>query len=51
MPDVYDKCVQCSKPTKYKQTTHIDKREHYIEGAGQLCPDCYKAIYGRVKNE
>lgn len=35
-----DKCVMCGKETKYDETTHIDFRSNYIEGAGQLCNDC-----------
>jgi uncharacterized protein YlaI len=36
-----DKCVLCGKETPYDKTTHIDYRLHYVEGAGQLCEDCY----------
>lgn len=41
-----EKCVSCGKIvsgiTKY---THIDFRDYYIEGAGQLCKECYNKIY------
>lgn len=36
-----DKCVMCGEETPYEQTVHIDYRAGYIEGAGQLCNDCY----------
>lgn len=36
-----DKCVLCGKETPYTKETHIDYRSGYIEGAGQLCNDCY----------
>ena len=36
-----DKCVICGCITEYDRFDHIDKRYHYIEGAGQVCPDCY----------
>lgn len=42
-----DKCVGgCSRETEYDKNTHIDFRLHYIEGAGQLCAECYVKIYG-----
>ena len=40
-----DKCVYCGCETKYKMETHIDLREHYVEGAGQLCKECWDKIY------
>jgi hypothetical protein len=41
-----DKCVSCKKETLYNKTDHIDFRLGYVEGAGQLCLDCYDIIYG-----
>ena len=41
-----DKCVNCKRETLYSKETHIDFRLGYIEGAGQLCLDCYGEIYG-----
>ena len=40
-----DRCVMCSKKTEYDIHTHIDLREHYIEGAGQMCNPCHQRIY------
>ena len=37
----YDVCVSCGKETKYKKTVHVDYRIGYIDGAGQLCPQCH----------
>lgn len=47
MPDERekDKCVLCWKETKYYKDTHIDLREHYVEGSGQLCPECHERVY------
>ena len=39
--DEYDHCVLCGVETAHKRSTHIDMRHGYIEGAGQLCPNCY----------
>ena len=36
-----DLCILCGVETPYEQTTHIDLRIGYIEGAGQLCSSCY----------
>jgi Pyruvate/2-oxoacid:ferredoxin oxidoreductase delta subunit len=41
-----DKCVNCKRETLYSKETHIDFRLGYVEGAGQLCLDCYGVIYG-----
>jgi len=36
-----DKCIICNKETKYDVSKHIEERYGYIEGAGQLCTECY----------
>lgn len=38
---VKDTCILCGKETPYDFETHIDFRTGYIEGAGQLCHECY----------
>ena len=43
--DEKEKCVSCGKETKYSKDTHIDLRNYYVEGAGQLCDDCGKKLY------
>lgn len=40
-----DTCVVCSKATIYNKFDHIDKRNYYVEGCGQLCPDCFNKVY------
>ena len=37
-------CVSCGKETPYSRDTHIDYRNYYVEGAGQLCKECYEQI-------
>jgi len=44
---VYELCVNCGIETPYTINTHIDYRQHYIEGAGQLCAKCYNDIYNK----
>ena len=39
--ELYEDCIMCSKKTTTLKTTHVDFRTGYIEGAGQLCRDCY----------
>lgn len=46
-----DKCVSCKKDSLYDKETHIEFRVGYIEGAGQLCLDCYEKIYVRPKKD
>ncbi len=35
-------CILCGKETTVDVNTHIDFRTGYIEGAGQLCVECYQ---------
>ena len=35
-------CIVCNKPTQYKKMDNVQFRNCYIDGAGQLCPDCFK---------
>lgn len=37
-----DKCILCDAETSYDESTHVDMRTGYIEGAGQLCISCYR---------
>jgi hypothetical protein len=39
--DLYEDCILCNAKTTTLKTTHVDFRTGYIEGAGQLCRDCY----------
>jgi hypothetical protein len=36
-----EKCIICGVDTEVDVTTHVDFRVGYIEGAGQLCTECY----------
>ena len=42
-----EKCVICGKETDVYKDTHINFRDCYIEGAGQLCDKCYKELNDR----
>ncbi len=48
--DDHDSCVSCGTPTEYSIHTPIDIRDHYVEGAGQLCKTCYDKVYGPDPN-
>jgi recombinational DNA repair protein (RecF pathway) len=37
-----EKCVSCGRETGYSINDHIDSRKTYVEGAGQLCAECFK---------
>ena len=39
--DIYEDCILCGVKTTTLKTTHVDFRTGYIEGAGQLCRECY----------
>jgi hypothetical protein len=36
-----DRCVSCGSETAYEVSTHIDMRNGYVEGVGQLCSKCH----------
>lgn len=38
---IYETCIMCGNKTTTLKTTHIDFRDGYVEGAGQLCRECY----------
>ncbi len=40
----YEVCVVCKKKTDVRIDEPITRRYTYIEGAGQLCPSCYKKL-------
>ena len=40
-----DNCVTCNKKSLHDKEEHIDFRIGYIQGAGQLCLDCYQKVY------
>ena len=40
-----DKCVVCDKDTPYNKEVNIDMRACYVEGAGQLCQNCWIDVY------
>jgi CO dehydrogenase/acetyl-CoA synthase gamma subunit (corrinoid Fe-S protein) len=36
-----ENCATCGVETPYDFETHIDERNCYIEGVGQLCRQCF----------
>lgn len=46
---IFERCVLCGKQTHIPVDTPIAARQGYIEGIGQLCPDCYQRINSREK--
>ncbi len=43
--DIMEKCVLCGKKTEYMHQMPIDERKDYVPGVGQLCSNCYAALY------
>ena len=37
----FEHCIICGVETSVKIGTHVDMRIGYIDGAGQLCSNCY----------
>lgn len=44
-------CVICHKKTNVPVKMHIAQREHYVEGAGQLCTQCYLKLNRKQKKK
>lgn len=42
----YERCVICKRETDVPADREVGLRRFYIEGAGQLCPACYRQLYG-----
>ena len=38
-------CILCGRLTETAKDQPLSEREHYIEGAGQLCRECYQELY------
>lgn len=45
-PENIETCTSCGEETPYMIDTPIELRNHYVEGGGQLCEQCYNKIYG-----
>jgi len=43
-----ERCVYCNKLTNVPKDLHVDLRDYYIEGVGQLCVKCYNEINERL---
>jgi hypothetical protein len=37
----FERCILCNKKTSVPKALHIEFRNHYVEGAGQLCFQCF----------
>jgi hypothetical protein len=46
--DNMEKCVSCGLNTGYSINDHVDSRKTYVDGAGQLCSDCFIEVYNKV---
>jgi hypothetical protein len=43
-----DSCVFCNKDTGVPSCSNVDMRKNYIDGAGQLCDECFVRIYDKI---
>lgn len=44
-------CVSCGLNTHINKNTNVDHRMYYIDGAGQLCQECYTNIFKLNKTD
>ena len=42
-----EKCVTCGIDTEVPVNEHVDLRKYYVEGAGQLCAQCWHKAYNK----
>ena len=40
-----DNCIHCNKDTGVPSCANVDFRKNYVDGAGQLCDECFVRIY------
>ena len=40
-----EKCITCEEDTPYHFSTDIEYRSYYVEGAGQLCKQCFHTTF------
>ena len=46
-----DLCGRCGKETDYDINYPVDLRKWYIEGAGQLCQECWLKLWPAIHIE
>lgn len=44
-PSHKERCIICGKEVGYDFNAPIQERRFYVEGAGQLCEECYYNLY------
>ena len=44
--DIFEICVLCGNITEVKVDEPIENRPMYMPGAGQLCEECCRNVYG-----
>ena len=42
-----DSCISCNKDTGIPCYSNVDMRKNYVDGAGQLCDECFVGIYDK----
>jgi len=42
---LHEVCASCNTVTEVLVNQQVSTRHHYVEGAGQLCENCYTKIY------
>ena len=43
-----DNCIHCNKDTGVPSSANVDFRKNYVDGAGQLCDECFVRIYDAI---
>lgn len=45
----YESCICCHHRTDQMKSQAVWERNYYVEGAGQLCRDCYNRVYPTIR--
>lgn len=43
----FERCIRCGKETEYTTDTPVALRYCFVDGAGQLCRECYAKLNDR----
>lgn len=43
--DEYERCALCGGSTGVRRDAPVGTRRGYVDGAGQLCPECWQSVY------
>ncbi len=46
-----ERCVLCGKETNVSKDKHVNQRDNYVDGCGQLCIACWRELNKSIKQQ